>query len=112
MQSPGLARPEAFAQIVGMEQVQVAHLGAIDADDPEQAPGGHLEGGGLPGRNDNLVDLDHPSPCCGDQVGIQRRDGLRRVTNDDRDGRPLVGIGRCWMNGFVFHPPDGRWLKQ
>ncbi len=88
----GLSRIEPLPEVIGIPEVEVTHLGALDRSDAKEPAGRNVETLGLARRNEHLVDLGRsraPGP-----VGVERhgREGLGRVTDHRRDRAALVRI--------------------
>ena len=95
MQGAGLAAVEPLAEIVCVPEIEIADLGALDADDPEHVTGRHLEGLGIARRNRELRDLGHARPDAVVEGRIEARELLEFVDDDGLDGAPCGGVRWC-----------------
>src|SRR3546814_13834348 len=103
VQGPRLAAVETLAGVSGVEQIEVADLRALAADDAEEMAGGHRPACGIARRHhDRLYPFEVAAQRA---IGgkIPPRQGVDRVA-DDRPGRP-AGIRTCRRSGTVSWLP-------
>jgi len=82
MQRARLAAEEAFGQIAGVPEVEVADLRPLDADDAKEMPLGHPKAAPFPRRDDGLADLRQILPRCIQQAEVGRRKRFDRISQD------------------------------
>jgi len=106
VQRPGLARKEALRDVMGVPEIEIAHLWPLHRADPEKTPRWHLEGACLARRHQQIGHLLRHSACLADLVEAGRGQGFRAVDQYRRHGPPCIGIagGRVvWAVGFHRH---------
>ena len=99
VQRARLAAEEAFGEVVGVPQVEVADLRAFDADDPEEVTGRDLERHRLARRHDDFGGLGQPLPCRFVELPVVWRYPVHRIADDGRRLPPLGRVGRSGVLG-------------
>ena len=95
MQLPGLAAEKALAEIVGIPQVEVTHLGALDTGDTKKMPGRDVEGPAVTRRHEQLIHPLGALPGAFIKSGIERGQ-LAHLIADQRAGIAAgVGVFGC-----------------
>ncbi len=110
MQRTGLAGIEPFIEVVGVPQVEIAHLRPLDAADPEELPRLHAEGAGVARGNPQLADLFGRRAGAPVEPQVRFRQPLRRVDDHRRAGARGFGVpGRPVLGVVRFHRGSFRW---
>lgn len=96
MQLPGFRAVERLVDVVEVEQVEVAHLGALHRRDSKEVARGYLEAASVTRRDDHLVDLGQRLPRP-EQSRTDGREVLDGVADHRGSGPPRCRIGRRRM---------------
>jgi hypothetical protein len=103
MQSAGLSAVKSFRQVVLRPEVQIAHLRAVHADDPEKTPRRYTESPGVARRHDRLTRQFHCSTRGGILAHVRQRQGIGGIADHGFDRLESVGINRRFIFGGSFH---------
>ena len=101
VQLPSLGGVEPLLEIVGVPEVQVADLGALNAPDAEEMSRWNLEGFAVPRGDEDLVGFGHGFAGGGVDICVEGRKIRDGVADDGGGGLALGGVGRRGHGGHV-----------